>query len=164
MAFLLICVLSLILGRHLAWAIARAFLYRKDGVLCALVCFTWANGLTFGLMYSVVSMHPGWFLKAIAFGVASYLSIPNYGLFDGNALPNGLLLRNLYIKTATPLVFVTESLILTLCRSYLWTPLVVLVFLLSTFDFAKIARLHFRLRDELAMAAMLGQSSVDASN
>jgi hypothetical protein len=56
-----------------------------------------------------VTMHPGWLLIVVAFGTASYIAIPNYGLLNESSIPNEGLPRHVFIKSVPLFSFIASS-------------------------------------------------------
>ena len=111
MAFFLVCFMAMFFGRKISWALCRGFLYTTNLVVCALACLAWALGLAYGLRSLIVTMHPGWLLKILAFGVATYISIPNYGLLSESTIPNEGLPRHVFIKSVPFFAFIAASVV-----------------------------------------------------
>jgi hypothetical protein len=110
MAFFFVCSVAMFFGRKIGWVLCRSFLYTNWAV-CALACLGWALGLAYGVRSLIVTMHPGWLLRIFAFGVATYISIPNYGLLSENTIPNEGLPRHVFIKSVPFFAFIAASVV-----------------------------------------------------
>jgi len=87
-AFFLVCFIAMFFGRKVGWALCRSLLYTSPWIVCGAVCLGWAVGIAYGLRLLIVNMHPGWLLMIVAFVVAAYISIPNYGLLNESTVPD----------------------------------------------------------------------------
>jgi hypothetical protein len=56
-------------------------------------------------------MHPGLLLIIFAFGVATYISIPNYGLLSESTIPDEGLPRHVFIRSVPFFAFVAASVV-----------------------------------------------------
>ena len=109
MAFFFVCFMAMFFGRKVAWTLCRSLLYTSPWVVCGAVCVGWAVGISYGLRLLIVNMHPGWLLMIVAFAVATYIAIPNYGLLNESTVPDEGLPRHVFIKSVPLFAFIASS-------------------------------------------------------
>jgi hypothetical protein len=111
--FIGICIVSLLLGRRIAWWLCRKNLYPMPSNWAAgFVCMVWGVGLAYGLRELIIAQHPHWAVKyLLGYGVGGYLAFMNYGLFqnDTETVPLYGQIRHLIIEVVPFLTFVIAS-------------------------------------------------------
>jgi len=99
MIFFLIMVCVLYVGRKLGWSLSKNVLYSAPIVVVFSLCLVWGASLAFGIHSLIRWLSPNIILKIImGFGVGAYVSMPNYGLFDGSTIPENEMPRHLLIS------------------------------------------------------------------
>ena len=111
MAFFLLCLLGLTLGRKLGWVLCRSLLYQSGWAVVVFVCLVWGIGLAYGFHLLIMTFHPGLLLKIFGYGAAMYVSIPNYGLLNEASIPADQLPRHTFIKIVPSVLFIAASIL-----------------------------------------------------
>jgi hypothetical protein len=111
MAFFLLCLLGLTLGRKLGWVLCRSLLYQSGWAVVVFVCLVWGIGLAYAFHFLIVTFHPGLLLRILGYGAAMYVSIPNYGLLNEASIPADQLPRHTFIKIVPWVLFIAASIL-----------------------------------------------------
>jgi len=93
MLFIIYSIIFLYIGRRLGWKLSKQFLYTSKFSL--LLCLLWG-----ALIAIIVRILINWqnphIILAIIFGhlLGAYISIPNFGLFQGSSIPDDVISRH----------------------------------------------------------------------
>ena len=98
----------MILLRKLGWTCSKSFLYTGNRFVCASFLMLWGFGIAFGLRYLTLSFHPGWLLWLFSVFSGVYASVPNYGLFSIDAIPEHAQNRHYGIQWLPLLTFMVS--------------------------------------------------------
>jgi hypothetical protein len=116
MSFAIICILGLIVGRKLGWALSKAWLYtaRSDTRVIA-VCVAWGLWIALGVRVLILWQQPHWALKYIlGYGVGAYIASPNFGLISESTIPPDAQRRHSIIGTVPVVAYILASVLLAL--------------------------------------------------
>jgi hypothetical protein len=109
---LIICgILAISLLNRIGWKFSRMVLYPGPWAICIALLAGWGIAIAWGFRHLVLWTHPGWILGFILFGMAAYVSVPNFGLFDESTIPDHVQLRHITISNLALLVFLVCSLL-----------------------------------------------------
>jgi hypothetical protein len=97
--------------RRLGWGLSRSILYRSSWAVAIILLVTSGGGIAYGFRHLLLWLHPGSILKIFGYGAASYVSIPNYGLFKQNSIPADVEPRHLAVSNISLVVFVILSIV-----------------------------------------------------
>jgi hypothetical protein len=97
--------------RQLGWMLSRTVLYTTGWPVCIILLLAWGAGIAFGFRHLVLWLQFGWVLKTLGYGAAAYVSIPNYGLFDGSSFPGDVELRHIAVSQLSFLLFIILSIV-----------------------------------------------------
>lgn len=87
MIFSLIVLFSLVPFRRAGWFISKNFIYRMGIPFVIIFSIIWGMLIAYLVHILIIWQNPGLILKIIVgYGFGSYLSIPDYGLFNENTL------------------------------------------------------------------------------
>ena len=87
-AFVLLSIVFMYLGRRMGWMLSRNILYFLPTVLVVVLCILWGMAVAFGIHALILWQHPNIILKIIfGFMLGTYVSIPNYGLVAESTIP-----------------------------------------------------------------------------
>jgi hypothetical protein len=113
MAFFLTAIVFMYVGRKIGWLYSRAALYPTPLAPCAVLCVIWGLAVA-GSMYGLISwLQPGTILRwLMGYALGSYVSVPNYGLFDESTIPESARSKHNLISALPPLVYVLALVLL----------------------------------------------------
>lgn len=111
MIFLFGCLIALLIGRRLGWAISRNLLYSSGWFVCVVVCVAWGVGLAYGVRLFIIVTNPGLLLKIFGYGAGIYISIPNYGLIADSTVAESEMPRHVVVKGLPWVLFIFASVI-----------------------------------------------------
>lgn len=74
-----------------------------------ILCLGWAIGLAYALRLFILAAQPGLLPKIFGYGAGTYISIPNYGLFDESTIPESGMPRHVFIKGVPMIVYIAAS-------------------------------------------------------
>jgi len=104
-------VLAISLLNRIGWGVSRIVLYPGPWVICIPLLVLWGIAIAWGFRHLVLWAHPGWILGFVLFGMAAYVSVPNYGLFAEGTIPEYVRPRHITISNLALLVFLVCSLL-----------------------------------------------------
>jgi hypothetical protein len=103
MAFVIIAILGMYVGRRLGWVLSRGILYSSPPAIFVIFCVLWGCLVAYLTHLHIVWLHPHWILKCIfGFALGAYVSIPNFGLVDESTIPSHAFKRH-ELASAIPL-------------------------------------------------------------
>ena len=105
LAFASICLLGMACLRKLGWTCSRKFLYTSNRYVCAAFLLLWGFSIAFALRYVSLRLHPGFLLWTFSVFAGVYASVPNYGLFSAQTIPDGVQTRHFGIQWLPLVVF-----------------------------------------------------------
>ncbi len=111
MVFITVVFVGMYAARKLGWELSRP-LYKVNCWAASILLLVWGFAIALGLRLLLDAFHPILILKIIAFGAASYVSIPNYGLIARGTIPDRAWARHLVISSCPLLVFIAASILL----------------------------------------------------
>ena len=87
-AFVLLSLVFMYLGRRAGWTLSKNFLYDLPTVVVIVLCCVWGIAVAFGIHALIAWQQPHWILKAIfGFALGGYVAVPNYGLVAESTIP-----------------------------------------------------------------------------
>ena len=112
MAFLFIVLVAMYVARKVGWSLSRSLLYQANFFGALILLLVWGCAIALGLRLLIDALQPTLILKVIAFGAASYVSIPNYGLIAQESALEYAPARHSAISTFGLLAFIAASILL----------------------------------------------------
>jgi hypothetical protein len=110
MAFVLIAILGMYVGRRLGWVLSRALLYSSPSALAILLCVIWGVLIAFLIHLHIGWLHPHWILKSIfGFAFGAYVSMPNFGLVDESTIPPHAIKRHELVSLLPLGIYILSS-------------------------------------------------------
>ena len=111
MWFAFAAIVLMTVGRKLGWLVSKVFLYPAPIALSLVGTVVWGVLVGFSISALIGWLHPGSILKwVLGFALGAYVSIPNYGLFNPNDIPDSDQLRHLIISNVPLVAYVVTEL------------------------------------------------------
>lgn len=100
MAFFILALLFMYVGRKVGWTLSRSILYTASPEVSGVASAIWGVGVAF-LMFSLIRFQqPNIVLKIImGYALGWYVAIPNFGLFQEALIPEEAIPRHKMIST-----------------------------------------------------------------
>ena len=110
MLFIIIILIAVVPFRKIGWKFSKKFLYQVPFATSTLLTILWALFIAFFINILCIWLNPNIIIKIFfAYGFGTYLSIPNFALFDTGTLPLHELKRTAFIYTISMITFVIIS-------------------------------------------------------
>jgi hypothetical protein len=110
MAFVLIALVGMYLGRRLGWLLSRVILYSAPSVVVVVACIVWGALVAYLIHLLIGWQHPYWILKIIfGFALGGYVAMPNYGLVEESTIPPDAMKRHELISLLPLWIFILSS-------------------------------------------------------
>lgn len=98
--------------RRLGWALSKSFLYRAMLLITLVTLLMWGVATAFGIHELIIWLHPNLFIKIMfGWGAGAYVSIPNFGLFNEQAIPTDAKPRHTLIEVLPFITYVIASMV-----------------------------------------------------
>jgi len=115
LAFAIIALVYMVVGRQFGWGLSKRFLYTAPIVLSFIGTVVWGIVVGWSMSGLIGWLHPNIVFRwVLGFGLAAYVAVPNYGLFQETTIPEWEQMRHAMISWF-PLIaylvteFVTKS-------------------------------------------------------
>lgn len=113
MTFVFLVLIGIVPLRRAGWVLSKKVLYLIPQVLSVVLTMVWASLISYLVHILIRWQDPNIVIKSIfGYGFGSYLSIPNFALFDQSTLPPEEVKRTAYIYVVSLVTFVFGSVIL----------------------------------------------------
>jgi hypothetical protein len=113
MAFFLLAIVFLWVGRKLGWFLSRAVLYAAPAGLAIAVCVAWGAGVAEVVRLLIDYQQPGVILRwVMGYALGAYVAVPNFGLLVESTVPDYARGRHLMVSTLPQCVYIVASIVL----------------------------------------------------
>ena len=113
MIFAVVVILACVPLRRIGWAISKSVLYTTPQVISVFIAILWAAIVAYLVHALIRWQSPNLVIKIIfGYGFGSYLSIPNFALFDQSTLPPEEIKRTAFLYVASLTGFAVGSVVL----------------------------------------------------
>jgi hypothetical protein len=100
----------MVVGRKLGWGLSKLIFYPAPAVISFIILIGWGAAVAGSMDVFIGWLHPNVVLKWIlGFGLAAYVAIPNYGLFQEHTIPDDKLVRHTLIYWVPLSVYVATE-------------------------------------------------------
>jgi MFS family permease len=110
MAFIVIALVGMYIGRRLGWLLSRKTLYITRLAVVVVLCIVWGLLIAYLVHLLINWQHPYWILKIIfGFALGGYVAMPNVGLVAESSIPPNARQRHLLISLLPFWIYVLSS-------------------------------------------------------
>ena len=103
--FVAYVLIGMFIGRKVGWVLSEAMLYDGPLPLTISFCVAWGMLFGFGLHVLIREFQPSLIALVFGYGVGSYASVPNFGLFASGSIPSMMQDRRFLIEAVPWLAF-----------------------------------------------------------
>lgn len=109
MLFSVTVLAGMVIGRKIGWGISKGLFYVGPSILIWIMLLIWGTGIAYVFHLSLIHFHPSTVFKVIGYGAASYVAIPNYGLFAESTIPSEAIPRHKQITNVPLIAFIVAA-------------------------------------------------------
>src|SRR5579875_2928616 len=106
MLFFVCCIATLLIGRKMGWMLSRRVFYAAPSAIAVSLCLLWGVAIALGFRLMVRSLHPNVFLAVLGFMAGGYIAVPDYGIGEVWAFPQGTATRKDIISNFPFLLYI----------------------------------------------------------
>ena len=100
----------MVVGRKFGWKLSKLILYPAPAVISFINLIGWGAVVAWGMSSVIGRLHRNVVLRWIlGFGLAAYVAIPNYGLFQESTIPDHKQVRHRMISWVPLIVYVVTE-------------------------------------------------------
>ena len=110
MAFFLLALIFMFVGRKLGWALSKSLLYTAPLFIALVLATLWGGLVAFGMRELLNWQQPGAILRwLMGYALGAYVAVPNYGLLVPPTIPDKATSRHDLVLNVPAVVYIGAS-------------------------------------------------------
>ena len=107
--FIISCAVAPFVGRKLGWTLSRRVFYAAPSWIAVPLCLLWGVAIALGFRCLVTGLHPNIVLAIFGFMAGAYVAVPDYGMGEVWAFPQGNATRKDIVSNFPFLLYIVAS-------------------------------------------------------